>query len=71
VIGCLQAVEVVKELLGSGESLVGRLLLYDALQARFSTVSYSWDPANPLNGREPRFRDLSHHRAVPTETAEA
>lgn len=63
VLGCLQAVEVVKELLGIGDGLVGRLLLYDALQARFSTVNYAWDPENPLNGRNPRFRDLSHHRA--------
>jgi len=62
VIGCLQAVEVVKELLGIGEGLVGRLLLYDALQARVSTVAYGWDPENPLNGQNPRFRDLSHHR---------
>ena len=62
VIGTLAAVEVVKELLGLGESLVGRLLLYDALQARFSAVDYGWDPDNPLNGREPRFHDLSHHR---------
>ena len=64
VIGTLAATEVVKELLGIGESLVGRLLLYDALQARFSTVAYGWDPDNPLNGHSPRFRDLSHHRAV-------
>ncbi|HUW73034.1 MAG TPA: HesA/MoeB/ThiF family protein [Methyloceanibacter sp.] len=63
VIGCLQAVEVVKELLGIGESLVGRLLLYDALQARFSAVRYAWDPENPLNGRNQGFRDLNHHRA--------
>jgi len=62
VIGCLQAVEVVKELLGVGEGLVGRLMLYDALQARFSTVAYTWDPENPLNGRNPLFSDLSHHR---------
>ncbi|MGH6867124.1 MAG: HesA/MoeB/ThiF family protein [Methyloceanibacter sp.] len=62
VIGSLAAVEVVKQLLGIGEGLVGRLLLYDALQARFSTVSYRWDPENPLNGRNPRFVDLSHHR---------
>jgi molybdopterin/thiamine biosynthesis adenylyltransferase len=68
VIGCLAAVEVVKELLGLGESLVGRLLLYDALQARFNTVAYAWDPDNPLNGRAPRFHDLSHHR---TSMAEA
>jgi adenylyltransferase/sulfurtransferase len=54
---------VVKELLGIGEGLVGRLLLYDALQARFSAVNYAWDPQNPLNGRNPRFRDMSHHRA--------
>ena len=67
VIGCLAAVEVVKELLGLGESLVGRLLLYDALQARFSTVAYGWDPDNPLNGRAPRFHDLSHHRKALAE----
>ena len=50
VIGTLAAVEVVKELLGIGESLVGRLLLYDALQARFSTVDYA------LGSREPAER---------------
>ncbi len=64
VIGTLAAVEVVKELLGIGESLVGRLLLYDALQARFSTIAYGWDPDNPLNGRVRRFHDLSHHRQI-------
>lgn len=71
VIGCLQALEIVKELLGLGEGLVGRLLLYDALQARFSTIAYAWDPENPLNGRNPGFRDLSHHRKAATaaETA--
>ena len=67
VIGSLQAVEVVKELLSLGQSLVGRLLLYDALQARVTTLGYAWDPDNPLNGTTPRFRDLSHHSAVPAE----
>jgi molybdopterin-synthase adenylyltransferase len=67
VMGSLQAVEVVKELLGLGESLVGRLLLYDALHARFSTIAYGWDPENPLNGRNARFRDLSHHRKAMVE----
>jgi adenylyltransferase/sulfurtransferase len=67
VIGTLAAVEVVKELLGIGESLVGRLLLYDALQARFSNVAYGWDPDNPLHGRAPRFHDLSHHRKAMAE----
>jgi molybdopterin/thiamine biosynthesis adenylyltransferase len=69
VIGSLQAVEVVKELLGVGEGLVGRLLLYDALQGRVATVAYGWDPENPLTGRNPKFRDLSHHRnAMETAT---
>ena len=67
VIGTLAAVEVVKELLGIGESLVGRLLLYDALQARFSNVAYGWDPDSPLNGKSPRFHDLSHHRQAMAE----
>ena len=71
VVGCLQAVEVVKELLGIGKGLVGRLLLYDALQARFSTVDYAWDPNNPLNGRNQRFHDLSHHRGCAKRHAPA
>ncbi len=50
VIGAMQALEAIKEVLGIGESLVGRLLLYDARAARFETIGYRWDPANPLNG---------------------
>ena len=69
VMGSLQAVELVKELLGLGESLVGRLLLYDALAARFTTVAYAWDPESPLNGKEPRFHDLSHHRKAIAEAS--
>ncbi len=65
VIGTLAAVEVVKELLRLGEGLVGRLLIYDALPARFRLIDYAFDPDNPLNGTTPRFRDLSHHRAEP------
>ncbi len=61
VIGTLQAVEVLKEVLGLGESLAGRLLLYDALGARFTDIKLAWDPANPLSGREPVIRDLSVH----------
>jgi molybdopterin/thiamine biosynthesis adenylyltransferase len=64
VMGTLQAVEVVKELLQLGDSLVGRLLLYDALQTRFTVLDYGWDPDNPLNGENPRYPDLAHHRAV-------
>ena len=40
VIGTLQAVEVIKLIVGIGEPLIGRLLLYDALAARFDTIRY-------------------------------
>jgi adenylyltransferase/sulfurtransferase len=50
VMGAMQALEVIKEIVGIGEGLVGRLLLYDARDARFETIRYAWDPANPLNG---------------------
>ena len=45
VIGLLQAVETIKLLLGIGEPLVGRLLAYDALKARFTELQLSCDPA--------------------------
>lgn len=51
VIGSLQAVEVVKEIVGIGEGLVGRLVLIDARDMRFEEIRYAWNPANPLNGR--------------------
>jgi adenylyltransferase/sulfurtransferase len=70
VIGALAAVEITKQLLDVGDGLVGRLLLYDALAARFSTVSYAWDPDNPLNGKVPRYHDLSHHRVIATTVVE-
>jgi molybdopterin/thiamine biosynthesis adenylyltransferase len=40
VVGTLQAMEVIKLVTGIGEPLVGRLLLYDALAARFETMRY-------------------------------
>ena len=61
VIGTLQATEVLKEILGLGESLAGRLLLYDARATRFTEIKVAWDPANPLSGKTPTIRDLSIH----------
>ena len=63
VIGALQATEVVKELLGLGDSLAGRLLIYDALASRFETIEIAFDPDNPLTGRAATIRDLSVHSA--------
>ena len=61
VIGTLQATEVLKEIVGIGEGLAGRLLLYDARNARFNEIKVSWDSANPLSGKAPTIRDLSIH----------
>jgi molybdopterin-synthase adenylyltransferase len=64
VIGTLQATEVMKEIIGIGETLAGRLLIYDALAARFETLNVAWDPENPLTGRNPTIKDLSIHSGV-------
>jgi len=61
VIGTLQAVEVLKEITGAGESLAGRLLIYDALSSRFESVKIAWDPDNALSGGNPTITDLSIH----------
>ena len=63
VVGTLQATEVLKEIVGIGDSLAGRLLLYDAQATRFSEIKFAWDPANPLSGTAPTIRDLSSHQA--------
>ncbi|MDI9350293.1 MAG: HesA/MoeB/ThiF family protein [Candidatus Symbiobacter sp.] len=44
VMGSLQAVEIIKQILGIGESLVGRLVIYDALAARLHTIHYAKTP---------------------------
>ena len=41
VIGSMQALEIIKEITGAGEGLVGRLCLYDSLSARFETIEYA------------------------------
>jgi adenylyltransferase/sulfurtransferase len=61
VIGTLAATEILKEITGTGESLTGRLLIYDGKGGRFESVSVGWDPENPLSGRAPSIRDLSSH----------
>ena len=61
VVGTLQATEVLKEIVGIGDSLAGRLLIYDARGARFEQVNVAWDPDNPLSGRNPTIADLSIH----------
>jgi adenylyltransferase/sulfurtransferase len=59
--GSLAALEVIREIVGFGEGLVGRLLMVDARAMRFETLRYSWDPDNPLSGEHPSIHDLSGH----------
>ena len=59
--GSIQAVEVIKELLGIGESLSGSLVLYDALTTTFRKIKVKPDPECPLCGENPTIRDLSSH----------
>jgi molybdopterin/thiamine biosynthesis adenylyltransferase len=51
--GLLQATEVIKLILGEGEPLIGRLLMYDALAARVTEVKVRRDPQCPICSRHP------------------
>ena len=64
IIGALQATETVKWILGRGESLCGRLLLFDALEMRFRELQLRRDPGCPVCGDRPTIREL-----VDTEAA--
>jgi molybdopterin/thiamine biosynthesis adenylyltransferase/rhodanese-related sulfurtransferase len=57
IIGSLQANEALKLCLGIGESLAGRLLLFDALAAEFSEVTLRRDPSCPVCGEEPTITE--------------
>jgi molybdopterin/thiamine biosynthesis adenylyltransferase len=61
VLGSMIALEVIREIVGFGEGLVGRLLMVDARAMRFETLNYAWDPGNPLSGEMPTMTDLSGH----------
>ena len=71
VMGTLQATEVLKLILGIGDPLKGRLLLWDALDARFRTVRLRRDPACALCGPDARIADLSAHEAAPAPVCAA
>jgi adenylyltransferase/sulfurtransferase len=57
-IGCIQATEAVKLILGKGDPLIGRLLLYDALQMTFQQFKVRRNPRCPLCGDHPTITQL-------------
>jgi molybdopterin/thiamine biosynthesis adenylyltransferase len=66
IMGTLQALEVMKEILGIGDSLAGRLLIYDALAGQFRNLNVPPDPACRLCGTAPTLRTLQVETSDPT-----
>lgn len=58
VIGCIQATEAIKLILGKGRPLIGRLLLYDALEMKFREVKIKRNPECPMCGDNPTITEL-------------
>jgi adenylyltransferase/sulfurtransferase len=73
VIGLIQATETVKLILGAGEPLVGRLLLYDALAMRFRELKLRRNPECPMCGDHPTIHELIDYQqfcGIPNQTHE-
>ncbi len=58
VIGCIQALETIKLILGKGQPLVGRLLLFDALSLKFRELKLRKNPDCPICGKQPTITKL-------------
>jgi molybdopterin/thiamine biosynthesis adenylyltransferase len=71
VMGTLQALEALKEILQIGETMAGRLTLYDGLGATFRTVRVKPDPDCALCGPKPTIQDLHIHEGPESAICEA
>ncbi len=58
IVGCVQAIETIKLILGIGETLAGRLLLFDALSMDFRVMRLRKDPNCPVCGDDPTITEL-------------
>jgi molybdopterin/thiamine biosynthesis adenylyltransferase/rhodanese-related sulfurtransferase/molybdopterin converting factor small subunit len=63
IIGSIQALETIKLILGRGETLIGRLLLFDALRLKFRELKLERDPDCPVCGRNPTVTSLIDYEA--------
>jgi len=70
IIGCIQATEIIKLALGKGESLVGRLLLFNALEMKFRELKLRRDPQCPVCGEHPTITELIDYEMFCGITAE-
>jgi sulfur-carrier protein adenylyltransferase/sulfurtransferase len=58
IVGCIQAAEILKLIIGKGTSLVGRLLLFNALDMKFRELKLRRDPECPICGDHPTIKEL-------------
>lgn len=63
IIGSTQALETMKLILGEGETLIGRLILFDALQFKFRELKVKKDPDCPICGNSPSIKELIDYEA--------
>jgi sulfur-carrier protein adenylyltransferase/sulfurtransferase len=63
IIGSIQALETIKLILGRGDSLIGRLVLFDALRLEFRELKLEKDPDCPVCGRHPTVTELIDYEA--------
>ena len=63
IIGSVQALEAIKLAIGAGETLVGRLLLFDALRMKFRELKLRKDPQCPICGPRPTIHELIDYEA--------
>lgn len=74
IIGCIQATEILKLALGKGSSLIGRLVLFNALDMKFRELKLRRDPQCPLCGENPtitKLIDYDQFCGIQPEPAEA
>ena len=71
IIGCIQAAEILKLALGKGVSLIGRLLLFNALEMKFRELRLRRDPQCPLCGENPTITELIDYEMFCGLTPEA
>lgn len=70
IVGCIQATEILKLALGKGSSLIGRLLLFNALDMKFKELKLRRDPKCPLCGEHPTLHQLIDYEQFCGVTAE-
>jgi adenylyltransferase/sulfurtransferase len=77
IVGCIQAIETIKIILGLGESLTNRLLIFDALAMDFKKMRTRRDPTCPVCGDNPTqtglidYEEFCNGITSPTTAAEA